>query len=239
MATEALQSGIYAILDIDRIASCLPDEPDEELAMVLAYGRAAVSSGAKALQLRIKSAQPNSLYPRRLYAALLEAFGDRVPVLMNDMLPIVEGFAGRRGCGVHLGQDDVSPITARHRLDADACVGWSTHNVEQVSDAAGMPVNYIGFGPVRTTSGKESADAEVGLEGLQAAFLRASHPIIAIGGLERADIEAVRDAGAHAMAVIGAWLGPPGQPASPDVAARNFGAMAATWSGLMAEAERG
>jgi len=51
MPTTALQSGVYAILDIDRIAPLLPDDPDEELELVLAYGRAAAASGAGALQL--------------------------------------------------------------------------------------------------------------------------------------------------------------------------------------------
>ncbi len=239
MPTTALQSGVYAILDIDRIAPLLPDDPDEELELVLAYGRAAAASGACALQLRLKSAQPHSLYPRRLYAALLEAFGDRLPVLMNDMLPVVEGFVGRAGCGVHVGQGDASPITARHHLGDAACIGLSTHDVAQVSAAGPLPVDYIGFGPLRATSGKETTDPAVGFDGLQAAFLHSEHPIVAIGGLDRSDIPAVRDAGAHAMAVIGAWLGPPDEPWDPQEAERRFGAMAATWAGLMADAERG
>ncbi len=237
MATETLQSGLYAILDVDRVAPLLPDEADEEMEMVLAYGRAAVNSGAKALQLRIKSAQPHSLYPRQLYALLLEAFGERVPVLMNDMLPLVERFVGRPGHGVHLGQDDSSPITARHHLGEKAWLGWSTHDLAQVSEASKLPVDYIGFGPIRATTGKEAADAAVGFEGLQEAFLHSEHPIVAIGGLERSDIAAVRNAGAHGMAVIGSWLGPPDAPWSPDEAARKFGAMAATWAGLMSESE--
>lgn len=239
MAAEQLRSGVYAILDVDRLAPRLPEDPDEELAAVLAYARAAVSSGACALQLRVKSAQPHSLYPRRLYAALLDSFGERLPVLMNDALPLVERFVGRSGAGLHLGQDDDSPITARHHLGDGAWLGWSTHNPDQVRAAARLPVDYIGFGPIFATTGKKGADPAVGMDGLQAAFLCSQHRIVAIGGLDKGDIVAARDAGAHAMAVIGAWLGPADDPWSVAESARAFGAMAATWAGLVAESERG
>ena len=237
MAAEPLRSGIYAILDVDRLAPLLPDEPDEELAALLAYGEVAAAAGACALQLRIKSAQPHSLYPRRLYAALHGAFGERLPVVMNDILPVVEPFASRAGAGLHLGQDDHSPVTARHHLGAGAWLGLSTHNLAQVEAAATLPVDYIGFGPVLATTGKQGADAEVGLDGLGAAFLCSEHPMVAIGGLDKSYITAVREAGAHAMAVIGAWLGPADSPWPVAEAARALGAMTATWAGQMAAVE--
>lgn len=239
MAAEPLRSGIYAILDVDRLAPLLPTEPDEELAALVAYGAVAADAGACALQLRIKSAQPHSLYPRRVYAALHEAYGARLPVLMNDFLPVVEPFVGRDGAGLHLGQDDHSPVTARHHLGEGAWLGWSTHDLAQVEAAAALPVDYIGFGPILATSGKVGADAEVGLDGLGAAFLRSQHRIVAIGGLDKSHIAEVRDAGAHAMAVIGAWLGPAEAPWSADEAARALGAMTSTWAGQMAAALNG
>lgn len=230
MSDNALRSGIYAIIDLDRLAPVLPQDPNEELGRVLAYGRAAAESGAVALQLRAKSASPHSIHLRRLYAGLLDAFGARLPVIMNDALEVVEPFAARPGCGLHLGQGDLSPVTARHRLGETAMVGWSTHNLDQVAMAGGLDLAYIGFGPVRPTGSKQGADPAVGLDGLQAAFLHSQHPIVAIGGLGHADIEAVRSAGASAMAVISGWLGPADAPHAPEQAERAIAAMAARWT---------
>ncbi len=231
----ALKSGIYAILDIDRLAAAAAvDEDDDvrsqdaEINHVLAYARAAVFADACALQLRAKQVPATSLFLRRLYAAVLDEVGHSVAVVMNDHLAAAEAFAGREGVGLHLGQDDLSPVTARHHLAA-ALLGWSTHGADQVAAAQGMPLDYIGFGPVRSTASKTAVEPTTGFDALSAACAASAIPVVAIGGLGPDDVAAVRAAGAQAMAVIGGWLGPQDAPWSPSRAADALAAMVATW----------
>jgi len=75
-----------------------------------------------------------------------------------------------------------------------------------VGAAASSPVDYVGFGPVFVTATKERPDPVVGLEGLRDAVRRSRRPVVAIGGIRLEDIPAVRDTGAHAIALVSALL---------------------------------
>ena len=148
-----------------------------------------------ALQLRAKSSPATSLFLSRLYSDLVKEWGSRLPILMNDHPSAVLPFVGAAGVGAHLGQTDASPVTARHQLGEDAVIGLSTHSLAQVTAATALPIDYVGFGPVRATQTKPDADKPVGLGGLAAACSLVSMPVVAIGGLTLGDIPAVREAG--------------------------------------------
>jgi thiamine-phosphate pyrophosphorylase len=69
-------------------------------------------------------------------------------------------------------------------------------------------VDYLAIGPIFATSSKQDADPVVGLDGLAEArrLLRESGrdlPLVAIGGITRANAQAVFQAGADSVAVIG------------------------------------
>lgn len=230
-----LARGIYAILDIDRLAPLLPEDPEQERALLMRYAEAAVQGGAVALQLRDKRAPAHSLALASLYRDLVQAYGERVPVLMNDHLVAAQPMVGRPGVGLHVGQDDDSPVRARAALGDDAMVGISTHDLDQVETARRLPIDYMGFGPVRATNGKAEAGAARGFEALAEAAARTAKPVVAIGGLGIDDVAAVCAAGAHAMAVIGAWLGPADKPGTPERAALQMSMLTATWQAAMEE----
>ncbi|MCO4761752.1 MAG: thiamine phosphate synthase [Myxococcales bacterium] len=231
----AIRQGVYAILDLDRIAPLLPEAPGAERAMLHAYAEAAADGGACVLQIRSKSSPASSLYLSRLYGELLEKWGDKLTVVINDHPQAARAFAGRPGIGAHLGQDDGSPVTARHQLGDKAVIGWSTHNLSQVADAANVPVDYIGYGPVLATTSKKLPDDVVGFDGLAAACAASTVPVVAIGGLTLDDIEQVRQARAHAIAVISAWLGPADDPWPPQQAGVAISMLTATWLALRPE----
>ena len=137
--------------------------------------------------------------------------------------------------GVHLGQDDLAPETARKILDSaeaqphpfaaniDASpglpgrrarfekriVGFSTHNLAQVREADSRPVDYIAIGPICATGSKANPDPVVGLEGVRAARAATTKPLVAIGGITRANCVEVRSAGADSVAVISDLLESP------------------------------
>ena len=104
--------------------------------------------------------------------------------------------------GVHLGQHDIDPVQARTLLGPQAILGLSTHNLTQVVAGAGMPLDYIGFGPVFTTASKSEPDPVTGPEQLGRACKASPHPVVAIGGLTAANLETIKDFGCNNAAVI-------------------------------------
>jgi thiamine-phosphate pyrophosphorylase len=111
--------------------------------------------------------------------------------------------------GVHVGQDDLSPESVRKIIGPDRWVGISTHNPEQLSEADLTSADYLAIGPVFATSSKEKADPVVGLEGVRRARALTRKPLVAIGGITRANAASVIEAGADSVAVISDLLREP------------------------------
>jgi thiamine-phosphate pyrophosphorylase len=137
-------------------------------------------------------------------------------LIMNDRadLAVLANFDG-----VHVGQGDLSPEDARRVVGPDRIVGVSTHTAEQVSIADQSCADYIAIGPVFATGTKPDASAVVGLEGVRRARALTTKPLVAIGGITRANARSVIDAGADSVAVISS-LFVPGE--SPQQVARDF-----------------
>jgi thiamine-phosphate pyrophosphorylase len=125
-------------------------------------------------------------------------------VIVNDRADIAKLSAAD---GVHVGQDDLDPASARIILGSDAVVGVSTHSPDQVRAASEMAVDYVAVGPIFGTSTKDTGYASVGTAfvrdaaGILAAANR-TKPIVAIGGITLDRAAEVIRAGATAVAVI-------------------------------------
>jgi thiamine-phosphate pyrophosphorylase len=164
--------------------------------------------GATFVQLREKNLPALDFYSEAKTAlAIAEQRG--VTLIINDRVDIALALGA---AGVHLGQDDLPPETARKLLGNDAIIGYSTHNVSQAIAAANLPVHYIAIGPIFQTGTKANPDPIVGLEGLRAVRKAiGSMCLVAIGGISEENAAAVIDAGADSVAVIGGLLsGGPG-----------------------------
>lgn len=107
---------------------------------------------------------------------------------------------------VHVGQHDAAVGYARIVLSAEAIVGCSTHNDQQVVAADIARADYIAIGPVFATSTKMDAEPVVGLEGVRRARALTKRPLVAIGGITPENARSVIEAGADSVAVIGALL---------------------------------
>jgi thiamine-phosphate pyrophosphorylase len=105
----------------------------------------------------------------------------------------------------------VTPAAARSIFPEDhkLCIGYSTHNLEQVREADSMPVDYIAVGPVFATSSKANPDPVIGLEGVRAARVATRKQLVAIGGITRENCLQVKQAGADSVAVISDLLESP------------------------------
>ena len=159
--------------------------------------------GARVVQLREKHLPPRE-FRAEAEEALRVARSFGATLVVNDRADVALAVGAD---GVHLGQDDMPPGAARSLLGARAVIGFSTHGVEQASEAAGLPVDYIAVGPVFATSSKERPDPVVGLEGVRAVRRAVGPlPLVAIGGITLESARRVLEAGADSVAVIGALL---------------------------------
>jgi thiamine-phosphate pyrophosphorylase len=104
--------------------------------------------------------------------------------------------------GLHVGQDDLSPEAARKIIGSARWLGVSTHNPEQLAEADKTSADYLAIGPVFATISKANPDPVVGLAGVRRARELTHKPLVAIGGITRANARSVIDAGADAVAVI-------------------------------------
>lgn len=224
MFSPSISTGIYALLDVDRLGCAAGGAT--ELERLLSYGLAARRGGAIALQLRFKSAPLGNSLRAHMAKTLARALPKDLPLLVDDDVEA----ALAAGCGVHLGQTDAPVRHARLVLGPDAIIGWSTHNLAQVAQAQVLAANYLGFGPVRATASKLRPDAVTGWAQLADASQASALPVVAIGGLQSEDIVTAKACGATAMAVIAAWLGPAADPWPPERAATELAALVRQWA---------
>ena len=163
-----------------------------------------INGGATFIQLREKHLPPID-FLRDAEAASKVAGDNRVTLIINDRVDIAMAInAG----GVHLGQDDMPVEAARRLVQADTLIGFSTHTQQQMETAVRLPIDYVAFGPVFTTSTKQDHDPAVGLEQLRAVRnIAADLPLVAIGGITAANVQAVLAAGADSVAVIASVIG--------------------------------
>jgi len=162
------------------------------------FARELRAAGIRFLQYRDKDATDEVFLLRAALLRRIFPSSDSV-LILNDRASLME-FA--RYEGVHVGQEDLSPADARVILGPDVILGVSTHGEQQILTADKSPVDYLAIGPVFATSSKENPDPVVGLEGVRAARSLTTKPLVAIGGITRANCASVIEAGADSAAVI-------------------------------------
>src|SRR5579872_2856357 len=157
-----------------------------------------IEAGARILQFRHKG-----LFSREVWADL-ESIAELcrakdVRLVVNDRADI----ARLLGAALHLGQEDLAPSEARLITGPTTCIGYSTHNADQLAAARSEPADYLALGPILGTTSKANPDPVVGLEGLRRLRPLTDRPLVAIGGITRANAKSVLDAGADSVAAIG------------------------------------
>jgi thiamine-phosphate pyrophosphorylase len=199
MAESLRLPKLYAILDV----ACFTT-PLRTIAAIVDYAAALTAGGVTLLQYRNKVGNSREMLDHG--RAIRQALGSRVTLIMNDRADIC---IAADYDGVHVGQDDLSPLGARTVVGDHGILGVSTHNLQQLAEANVGPADYIAYGPVFATSSKRDHDPVVRLEGIRAARDLTSKPLVAIGGITRANARSVIDAGADSVAVISDLLGSP------------------------------
>ena len=164
-----------------------------------------INGGARFLQLRAKTLSGAAFLDLASRIAEI-AHGAGAVLVVNDRADIAR-LAGADG--VHVGQDDLPPVSARALLGPRAVVGFSTHTELQIDTALEEPVTYVAVGPVFGTATKETGYVAVGLDRVRHAAakvrLKAAPTIagiVAIGGITLERAPDVIEAGATSVAVI-------------------------------------
>lgn len=161
---------------------------------------AAVSGGVTIVQLRDKQADGPAL--TRIAAELRDALRPTgVPLIVNDR-PAVAHAAG--AAGVHIGQDDGDPASARAILGRGALIGLSVTDERHLAGIDPTVVDYIGLGPIHASATKADAAPALGVEAATAIGARLTIPFIAIGGITADNAAQAIRAGAAGVAVVSA-----------------------------------
>src|SRR5687768_15681122 len=142
MTSDVLSSRLYVVCDAELCASRGWDLAD--------YASECFDAGATLVQIRAKRLAARDLLNEAL-AILRRAEAVRATVIINDRGDIAR-MAG--AAGVHVGQDDLTPLQVRGVVGHDAIVGLSTHTAEQLDAALRQPINYVAVGPVFDTGTK-------------------------------------------------------------------------------------
>jgi thiamine-phosphate pyrophosphorylase len=186
---------LYAILDASAHA---------DIDGLVAFAQELRAAGCTLLQYRNKSGNARIMLEQA--RELKKHLGSSLRLIMNDRADLC---LAAEFDGVHVGQDDLSPGAVRGIIGPDRWLGVSTHNPEQLSEADLTSADYLAIGPVFATSSKERPDPVVGLEGVRRARSLTRKPLVAIGGITRANAASVIEAGADSVAVISDLLREP------------------------------
>jgi thiamine-phosphate pyrophosphorylase len=195
---------LYAILD----TSFFPDAD-----AMFAAADELTAAGVTLLQYRNKSGSARQMLDQA--RELKRRVGDGVTLIMNDRADLC---VAAEFDGLHVGQDDLSPEAARRIIGSEfqgpaRWLGVSTHNPEQLAKADKISADYLAIGPVFATSSKANPDPVIGIEGVHRARQLTRKPLVAIGGITRANARSVIEAGADSVAVISDLLRDPGKSA--------------------------
>ena len=163
-----------------------------------AFLDAALRGGAGLIQLRDKTLSDEGLIEAaKVFRAAADEHG--AVFILNDRPDLAEACDAD---GVHVGQDDDSPASARGAVGPHRIVGRSTHAPVQADAADADPdVDYLAVGPVHATPTKPGRPA-AGLDYVAYAARTVSTPWFAIGGLDAHTLPAAVDRGARRAVVV-------------------------------------
>ena len=169
---------------------CFADTPD--------LCRALLKAGARVIQLRHKTAGEAEF--RRLALAMLaevRRYEDAL-LIVNDRVDIAIEVGVD---GIHVGQEDLDAREVLRRAPQAMLLGVSARTPAEARAAAAAGAGYIGAGSVFATPTKADA-VVIGLQGLREVAAAVDLPVVAIGGITRANARSVFQAGVRYAAII-------------------------------------
>lgn len=164
-----------------------------------------LKAGAPLVQLRMKEVDERQLL---FWAEQCKTLCDEYDckLIINDSA-VVASVVG--AWGVHLGLND-QPIENVKKAFPGLIVGGTANSSRDVEHQIEQGADYIGLGPFRFTMTKERLSPVLGVQGTREILARPwSVPVIAVGGIQSADIEQIMACGASGVALSGALTASP------------------------------
>lgn len=182
----------------------------------------ALQGGVSVVQLRQKHLSSREFYA---LACKLKALCDRhsTPLIINDRIDIALACGAS---GVHIGvKNDLPAQVARRILGEDKILGVSVNQLNEVDELAKdlLYADYLGVGAIYPTQSKADA-LTIGIDGLASIIEQVAQkiskdlPIVAIGGINEANIHSLANTNIAGVAVISAIMNSP----NPKQSAQNL-----------------
>ncbi len=169
---------------------------------------AALKGGVTCVQLRDKERSDEEFLAEAIpLAALCRQYG--VPFIVNDRVELALQCGAD---GVHVGQADMAVGEVRRRVGDDMIVGVSAHSVAEAVAAVNAGADYLGVGAVFGTATKADA-APLPPQTLRDICAAVDIPVVAIGGVNRANLPLLAGSGVSGAALVSAIF------AAPDIEA--------------------
>jgi thiamine-phosphate pyrophosphorylase len=164
-----------------------------------------LGAGCKWIQLRIKDLPKKEILDLAVQANDLCTQFD-AKLIVNDH-PDIAVQAG--AYGLHLGLLDMPIPKARMLVGPKMIIGGTANTFEHILQRVMDGADYIGLGPFRYTSTKQNLSPILGLPGYET-IMKKVHgaglniPVIAIGGIDTADVSALMQTGVYGIALSAA-----------------------------------
>ena len=179
----------------------ITDSTDYEEEEFLSRVEEALKGGITLLQLREKNKDT------RAYINLAEkvhklAKKYNVPLIIDDRIDVAMATGAE---GVHLGQSDMPVDIARKILGEDVIIGATAKTVPEATEAYKKGADYLGVGAIYPTTTKVKT-VLTSVETLQDICKSVSIPVNAIGGLNKDNIDVLKDADIAGICVVSAIM---------------------------------
>ncbi|MGR5151037.1 thiamine phosphate synthase [Photobacterium swingsii] len=178
----------------------LVTDDQQDLETMKRVVKEAVIGGVTMVQVREKHGDVRTFIERALAVkTILQGTG--VPLIINDRVDVALAVDAD---GVHLGQSDMPANIARQLIGKDKILGLSVENEQQLIEAKHLPIDYIGLSAIFATPTKTNIQKEWGIDGLANAVAQSPLPIVAIGGINASNLDAVIATGVDSVALVSA-----------------------------------
>ncbi len=150
---------------------------------------------ADVIQLRAKDLDAGELLVRA--QRLRGRFHGKL--LINDRMDVCLA-AGADG--VHLPSRRIAPLVLKERFGSHLIVGVSCHSLDEVLRAEAEGADYVYLSPIFESASKPGYGPALGVAALAAVVERVRIPVLALGGVSRANEALCLEAGAAGIAGI-------------------------------------
>ncbi|WP_373325686.1 thiamine phosphate synthase [Sporomusa paucivorans] len=191
MHNNSVDYSLYLVTDRD----CLGGKE------LVATVEQALQGGATVVQVREKNLSTLEFFQvTSRIKSITDKYG--IPLIVNDRADIALAVDA---AGLHIGQEDLPLAVARRLLGPDKIIGVSASTLEEALLAQEQGADYLGVGAVFPTNTKDDADS-VSLAALKSIKEQVRIPVVAIGGINRSNVQPVMETGIAGVAVVSAVI---------------------------------